>query len=79
MTNNPLANLSVQQLKHAVAIRQKIQALQKQLDQIVSTQASATKNAAPKKKRRISAAGRARISKAAKARWAKIRARKGKK
>jgi len=79
MTNNPLVKLSVQRLKQAVAVREKIEALQKELDRIGGNQASATKNGAPRKKGRISAAGRARISAAAKARWAKIKARRTKK
>jgi hypothetical protein len=76
MTTNPLANLTVQQLKRAVAIREKIEGLEKDLNRIVGGPSSTPKNAAPAKRRKLSAAARARISRAMKARWAKIRARK---
>jgi len=79
MTNNPLARLSVQQLKQALTIREKIDTLQKDLDRIIGDQASTLKGAAPRKRGKLSAAGRARISAAAKARWAKIKARRTKK
>jgi len=78
MTNNPLEKLSVQQLKQAVAVREKIEALQKVLDRIVGKRASATRNGAPKKRGKLSAAARARISAAMKARWKKFRAQKAK-
>ena len=35
MQNNPLAGLSVQQLKRAVAIREKVEGLEKELDRII--------------------------------------------
>ena len=77
MTTNPLAMLTVQQLKRAVAIREKIEGLEKVLSRIVGGPSSTPKNAAPRAKRKkLSAAARARISKAMKARWAKVRARK---
>jgi len=76
MQNNLLAELPLQQVKRAIAIREKIDALEKELDRIVGEQASTTKAAAPRKKRRFSAAAKAKISSAMKARWAK---RKGKK
>ncbi|PYK98436.1 MAG: hypothetical protein DME19_12595 [Verrucomicrobia bacterium] len=79
MTNNPLVKLSVQQLKKAVAIREKIETLQKELDRAGGSQAAATRNSAPKKKGKLSAAARARISAMMKARWRKFRAQKAKK
>jgi len=79
MTENPLAELSVQQLKRAVSIREKIEGLQKELNRITGGQSGTVNQAAPRKKRRMSAAARARISKAMKARWAKRRARTGRK
>ncbi len=78
MTNNPLVKLSLQRLKQVVAVRQKIDALQKELDRIVGHRASAKKNGAPKKKGKMSAAARARISAMMKARWKKFRAQKTK-
>ena len=79
MTNNPFIKLSLQQLKQAVDVRQKIESLQQQLERIVGKRASATKNGAPKKKRKLNAAARARISAMMKARWKKFRAQKTKK
>jgi len=78
MTNNPLEKLSVQQLKQAVAVREKIEALQKVLDRIVGKRASATRNGAPKKRGKLSAAAGARLSAAMKARGKKFRAQKAK-
>jgi hypothetical protein len=82
MQSSPLANLSLQQLKQAVAIREKIDALEKELSRIIGGQPSPAKSGAPttkRKRRKMSAAARAKISAAAKARWAKVRAKKAKK
>jgi hypothetical protein len=77
MTNNPLAKLSVLQLKRAVAIREQIQTLQNELDRIAGGQSASRKNsAAPQKKGTMSAAARAKLSATMTARWAKIRAAK---
>ena len=72
MQSNLLTTLSVKKLKQAVAIRERIDSLQRDLDRITGDQAAPEKNGAPRrKKRRMSAAARARISAAMKARWAK--------
>jgi hypothetical protein len=77
--NTSLANLSAQQLSRASAIKDQIESLEKDLQRIFSAPAVVEKpQAPPKKRRRMSAAGRARISAAAKARWAKIKAAKKK-
>jgi hypothetical protein len=79
MQSSLLADLSLQQLKQAVAIREKIESLEKELSRIVGDQSSTAKAGAPapkRKRRKMSAAARARISARMKARWAK---RKGKK
>jgi hypothetical protein len=69
-----ITNLSIQQLRQAADLKERIASLEKQLGQLLgSTKTVAT---APKKKKGISAAGRARIAAAAKARWAKIKAAK---
>ena len=72
MTN--LHNLTIAKLRKAVAIKEKVEALQNELDSIGGT-AHAHERAAPgrRKKRRMSAAARARIGAAQKARWAKVR------
>jgi hypothetical protein len=82
MQSSPLANLSLQQLKQAVTIREKIESLENELSRIIGGQPSTAKPGAPtpkRKRRKMSAAARAKISAAAKARWAKFRAKKGKK
>jgi len=71
MQNNILANLSVQQLKRAVAIREEIDALGKELDRLTGDRSTTAKTAGPTKQGKLSAAARARISAAMKARWAK--------
>jgi hypothetical protein len=73
--HNFLSELSLQQLQQAVAIRERIEDLEKELDRIVGAQPSPTKAPAPRRKRRFSAAARAKLSASMKARWA---TRKGK-
>jgi hypothetical protein len=67
-----MINLTPQQLRKAANIQEKIQALQKQLEQILGAAAEPVPGEAPGK-RRMSAAGRAAIAAAAKARWAKVK------
>ena len=69
-------NLSVQQLRQAANLKEKITALEKQLGQILGSTTAPVATKAPKKKGGMSAAGRARIAAAAKARWAKVKAAK---
>ena len=75
MQPNLLANLSLQQLKQAIVIREKIDDLETELRRIIGGGFGTPKSAAPRRKGKMSAAARAKISAAAKARWAK---RKGK-
>ena len=75
MAKNIMTTLSVSQLKRAVAVRIQIDRLHNQLDKIVGVQVAPAKNGSPRKKRRMSAAARAKISAAAKARWAKAKGR----
>jgi hypothetical protein len=75
--NSTLANLSVTQLQQAIVIKEKIEALEKNLAAIFGTPVTTTApGAARKPKRTMSAAGRQRIAAAALARWAKLRAAK---
>jgi len=74
-----ITNLSIQQLRQAADLKEKISALENQLSRLLGSPApaAAAKPAAAKvlkKKRGMSAAGRARIAAAAKARWAKVKA-----
>ena len=82
-----MINLTPNQLRKAANLKEKIVALEKELNQMFGSTAKPVENPAPKKRRKMSAAGKARIvaaqiarwakiSAAAKARWAKIRAGK---
>src|SRR4051794_23682838 len=73
-----LNSVSTEQLKQAVQIKEEIARLEKRLNAILGgqgqTQAAApSKATAGKGRRPMSAAGRAKIAAAAKARWAKIK------
>lgn len=73
--SNTLANLTVEQLKQAISIREKIDALTAQLADVMGGEMPVPFFKEPKKgRRKMSAAGRAKISAAAKARWAKAKA-----
>jgi hypothetical protein len=80
MTN--LGNLTTSQLLRLIAIKEKIEKLQGQIDSIADGNgelpAPVVGAKLPKKRRRMSAAARAKISAGASARWAKFRAAKGK-
>jgi hypothetical protein len=73
--NNSLSNVSVHQLKQAITIRERIEALEAELGQLLGgSDGAATPTSNGRRKRRgMSAAGRARIAAAQKARWAKIK------
>jgi hypothetical protein len=73
---NLISNLTAQQLRRAADIQEKIAALQDELSQYLGGSVSSAK--APRK-RRMSAAGRARIIAAQKARWAKVKTSTGSK
>jgi hypothetical protein len=68
-----LTNLTPKQLRQAADLKERIEALQQKLDGLLG--ASAAARAVPKRK--ISAAGIARIRAAQKARWAAIKKSKG--
>jgi hypothetical protein len=72
-----ITNLTPKQLRQAASLKERIAALQKKLARLVGGQIPAPAKAG-RKKRRMSAAGRARIAAAARARWAKVRAAKKK-
>jgi hypothetical protein len=74
MSENALNTLTVQQLKRAVAIKERIARLEKELAGLLGV--SQPNTAKTPRRRKMSAAGRARIAAAAKARWAKVRAAK---
>jgi hypothetical protein len=69
-----MINATPRELRRAADLQEKIQSLQQELNRILG---AAVEPASPApKKRKMSAAGVARIRAAAKARWAKIRAAK---
>jgi hypothetical protein len=70
---NSIIHLSVQQLRRAASIKGKIQSLENQLIRLFGSD-GATKKPVAKKRRKMSAAGRARIAAAARARWKKAKA-----
>jgi hypothetical protein len=76
--NSSIATLSAQQLRRAADLKDKIESLQNELNRIFGASNSAPAGAVPKKKRKMSAAGRARIRAAQKARWAESKKAKSK-
>lgn len=75
-----ISNLTPAQLRQAASILEKIEKLQNQLNRLHGAKAAAPAPAAKpaQQRKKISAAGIARIRAAQKARWAKIHAAKGK-
>jgi len=71
-----LSSLSVQQLRKAVTLKEKIQSLEKELGRLLGSPTTPAAQAAPRKKFKMSKAARARISAGAKARWAKLKGSK---
>jgi hypothetical protein len=71
-----MINLTPKQLRQAANLKEKIVALEKELNQLFGSTAKPVASPAPKKKRKMSAAGRARIVAALKARWAKVKGQK---
>jgi len=69
-----LLELTVNQLKRAAALKEQIEALNKELGRILGV--SAASGAVSKKKRRIGNSGRKNIAAAQRARWAMFRASK---
>jgi hypothetical protein len=69
---NSFTSLTPQQLRRAADIQEKIQLLQKEINQLLGAPAPTSVPEVPvRKRRRMSAAGRAAIAAAAKARWAR--------
>jgi hypothetical protein len=71
-----ILNLSVAKLKRMAAIKSKIERLQSQLEAVVTNGSRAPVKKRGRKRRKMSASARRKISLAAKARWAKVRAGK---
>jgi hypothetical protein len=74
LTFSTMPTLTIIQLKRAVKIKTKLEALQSQLDGLLGTASS--NDGTPRRK--VSASGRARMAAAQKARWAKKNGKMGK-
>lgn len=72
-----VTTLTAQELRRAADIKERIDALQSELDSLLGSETKTPAAAQGPKKRNMSAAGRARIAAAAKARWAAFRKAKG--
>lgn len=80
MNKQLIGNLSSQQLRRAVSIKEQIETLEAELDQLLGGAATAVPVAQPAKgrgRRPLSPEARARIVAAQKLRWAKVRKTKG--
>jgi hypothetical protein len=72
--NNIFTSLSTDQLRRAISLKEQIAALETQLSQVVGASAPAAPTAKRPGSGKRSAATRARMAAAQKARWAKIKA-----
>ena len=68
-------NISASQLRRAADIKDKIESLQGELNQLLGNGSAVAAKPEPKR-RKMSAAARAKIAAAQRARWAKVRAGK---
>lgn len=75
MRENSLVRYSAAQLKRAVAVKEKIEELEKELTGLLGIPEALTVTSVVRRHRKMSAAARKKISAAAKARWAKIRSK----
>ena len=73
-----LSSLSVQQLRKAVTLKEKIQSLEKELGQLLGSSTNPAAHAVPKKKWKMSAAAKAKLSAKMKMIWARRKAKKSK-
>jgi hypothetical protein len=73
---NSIINLSATQLRKAAELKDKIQSLETEIGRIFGSITKSSVNSAPKKKFTMSAAGRAKVAAAQRARWAKIKGTK---
>ena len=72
---NALTELTPKQLRRAADLQERIQALQHQLVAILGAEVSRpAPQPGPKRTRRVTPAGRARLAALARARWAKVKA-----
>ncbi len=73
LMNQSLTDLSPRQLRQAADLKERIESLEHDLAQILGSVAQPSDSATLQKKRKMSAAARARIAAGARARWARIK------
>jgi len=78
MNTKALLGLSVSQLKRMAKLKAQIERLQSKLESLAGNSSTGPGRKPGRKRRKMSAAARRKISLAAKARWARVRAKKGK-
>ena len=71
---NPITILTSKQLRQVADLKDHIQSLENEVAQILGSPSKPATHAQPRKRRKMSAAARAKISAAAKKRWAKAKA-----
>jgi hypothetical protein len=76
--NSLFSSVSAQQLRKAAGIKERIEALHSELARILGSNNEAGARALPRKRRKMSRSAIAKISAAAKARWARIKGASGK-
>jgi hypothetical protein len=76
MQKNLLFRISAAHLRRAATLREKIEGMEAQLADLLGVPQQATLGSLHRRKRKLTAAARRKISAAAKARWAKFRARR---
>jgi hypothetical protein len=74
MRNNLFTRISAAHLRRAANLREKIESMESELASLLGIPEQATLGNLHRKRRRMTAAARKKISAAAKARWAKVRA-----
>jgi hypothetical protein len=72
---NDLLKISSAKLKRIISLRKQIERLETRLEKLAAQAVPTSAPGQRRKRRKMSAAGRKAISKAAKARWAKIKAK----
>jgi hypothetical protein len=73
---NELRDISVSQLRKATAIKERIEVLERELTEILGDSDSLTTVGTVRRRRKMSAAARAKIAAAQRARWARVNAGK---
>jgi hypothetical protein len=76
MANNIWAKVSASHLRRAIAIKERMGKLERELTSLLGIPEPMTVGSIVRRRRHMSASSRAKISAAAKARWAKVRTKK---